>query len=330
MSDLRRRDCIVLLLGGAAAAWPLAARAQQPALPVVGFLHQAEAANNAPFVADFRKGLRESGYVEGRNVMIEYRWAEGHYDRLPGLAADLVLRPVAAICAAWLPAALAVKAATAKLPIVFVVGSDPVETGLVATLNRPAGNVTGVSQFTNALISKRLELLRELVPGVRLIGVLLNSDNPNTEINTRDLQAAARAVGQQIQIVGASREQGIEPAFTALTQQKAGALFLGQDAFFHSRRVEIAILAARHGIPAIYTMREFPLAGGLISYGASEIGGSRQAGVYVGRILNGEKPADLPVVQPTKFELVINLRTARALGLDVPAKLLALADEVIE
>ena len=323
-----RRDFITLL-GGAAAAWPLAARAQQ-AMPVVGFLHQAEAANNAPFVADFRKGLRESGYVEGRNVMIEYRWAEGHYDRLPGLAADLVLRPVAAICAAWLPAALAVKAATAKLPIVFVVGSDPVETGLVATLNRPAGNVTGVSQFTNALIGKRLELLRELVPGARLIGVLLNSDNQNTEINTRDLQAAARAVGQQIQIVGASREQGIEPAFAALAQQKADALFLGPDSFFHSRRVEIAILAARHGIPAIFSTREFPLAGGLISYGANEIGASRQAGVYVGRILNGEKPADLPVVQPTKFVLVINLKTAKALGIDVPPSLLARADEVIE
>jgi putative ABC transport system substrate-binding protein len=187
-----------------------------------------------------------------------------------------------------------------------------------------------VSQFTNVLIAKRLELLRELVPGARLIGVLLNSDNPNTEINTWDLQAAARAVGQQIQIVGASREEGIEPAFAALAQQNAGALFLGPDSFFHSRRVEIAILAARHGIPAIFSTREFPLAGGLISYGANEIGASRQAGVYVGRILNGEKPADLPVVQPTKFELVINLRTARALGLDVPAKLLARADEVIE
>ena len=325
---MKRRD-FILVLGGAA-AWPLAARAQQRAMPIVGFLHQAEPANDVSFVGDFRKGLGESGYVEGRSVMIEYHWAEGHYDRLAGLAADLVRRPVAAICAAYLPAALAAKAATTKLPIVFVVGSDPVTTGLVATLNRPAGNVTGVTIFTNALIAKRLELLRELVPGARLIGVLVNSDNPNTEINTGDLRAAARAVGQEIQIVSASRGRGFEAAFTALGQQKASALLLSPDAFFFSRRVEIAILAARHGIPAIYSTREFPTAGGLISYGAGQMEVWRQAGVYVGRILKGEKPADLPVIQPSKFELVINLRTAKALGLEVPPMLLARADEVIE
>jgi putative ABC transport system substrate-binding protein len=326
---MRRREFITLI-GGAAAAWPLAAQAQGAAKPVVGFLHQAAPENFGLFVAAFRKGLGESGYIEGQNVAIEYRWAEGHYDRLPALAADLTRRPVAAICASYLPAALAAKAATTTIPIIFVIGSDPVEVGLVATLNRPAGNVTGVTQFTNALIAKRLELLRELVPGVALIGVLMNSDNPNLDINTRDLQAAARAIGQQILIVRASRERGFEAAFTALAKEKAGALFIGPDAFFQSRRVEIVILAARHAIPAISSTREFSEAGGLISYGASQIWASEQAGVYMGRILKGEKPGDLPVVQPTKFELIINRRTARTLGLDVPSTLLARADEVIE
>jgi putative tryptophan/tyrosine transport system substrate-binding protein len=326
---MRRRD-LITLLGGAAAAWPLAARAQRVAKPVVGFLHQAAAENFGSFVAAFAKGLGESGYIEGQNIAIEYRWAEGHYDRLPILAADLTRRPVAAICAAYLPAALAAKAATATIPIVFVVGSDPVEAGLVATLNRPAGNVTGVSQFTNELIAKRLELLRELVPGVALIGVLMNTDNPNVDINTRDLQAAARATGQQILIVGASSKRGFDAAFTTLAKQKAGALFISPDAFFQSRRVEIVILSAHHAIPAISSTREFAEAGGLASYGASQLWASQQAGVYMGRILKGEKPGDLPVMQPTKFELVINLRTAKTLGLEVPPTLLARADAVIE
>jgi putative tryptophan/tyrosine transport system substrate-binding protein len=282
------------------------------------------------FVSAFAKGLGESGYTDGHNVTIEYRWAEGHYDRLPALVADLTRRPVAAICAAYLPAALAAKAATTTIPIVFVIGSDPVEVGLVATLGRPGGNVTGVTQFTNALIAKRLELLRELVPGVALVGVLMNTDNPNVEINTRDLQLAAHTIGQQILIVGASREHGFDAAFTALAKQKAGALFISPDAFFQSRRVEIAILAARHAIPAISSTREFAESGGLISYGASQIWASEQAGVYMGRIVKGEKASDLPVVQPTKFELVINRRTAKTLGLDVPTTLLARADEVIE
>jgi putative tryptophan/tyrosine transport system substrate-binding protein len=286
--------------------------------------------NFGSFVSAFAKGLGESGYTDGHNVTIEYRWAEGHYDRLPALVADLTRRPVAAICAAYLPAALAAKAATTTIPIVFVIGSDPVEVGLVATLSRPGGNVTGVTQFTNALIAKRLELLRELVPGVALVGVLMNTDNPNVEINTRDLQLAAHTIGQQILIVGASREHGFDAAFTALAKQKAGALFISPDAFFQSRRVEIAILAARHAIPAISSTREFAESGGLISYGASQIWASEQAGVYMGRIVKGEKASDLPVVQPTKFELVINRRTAKTLGLDVPTTLLARADEVIE
>ena len=326
---MKRREFIALV-GGAAAAWPFAARAQRVAKPIVGFLHQAAPENFGSFVSAFAKGLGESGYTDGHNVTIEYRWAEGHYDRLPALVADLTRRPVAAICAAYLPAALAAKAATTTIPIVFVIGSDPVEVGLVATLSRPGGNVTGVTQFTNALIAKRLELLRELVPGVALVGVLMNTDNPNVEINTRDLQLAAHTIGQQILIVGASREHGFDAAFTALAKQKAGALFIGPDAFFQSRRVEIAILAARHAIPAISSMREFAESGGLISYGASQIWASEQAGVYMGRIVKGEKPSDLPVVQPTKFELVINRRTAKTLGLDVPTTLLARADEVIE
>jgi putative tryptophan/tyrosine transport system substrate-binding protein len=326
---VKRREFIALV-GGAAAAWPFAARAQRVAKPIVGFLHQAAPENFGSFVSAFAKGLGESGYTDGHNVTIEYRWAEGHYDRLPALVADLTRRPVAAICAAYLPAALAAKAATTTIPIVFVIGSDPVEVGLVATLSRPGGNVTGVTQFTNALIAKRLELLRELVPGVALVGVLMNTDNPNVEINTRDLQLAAHTIGQQILIVGASREHGFDAAFTALAKQKAGALFISPDAFFQSRRVEIAILAARHAIPAISSTREFAESGGLISYGASQIWASEQAGVYMGRIVKGEKASDLPVVQPIKFELVINRRTAKTLGLDVPTTLLARADEVIE
>jgi putative tryptophan/tyrosine transport system substrate-binding protein len=328
-SHIERRKFLATL-GGAAATWPLAARGQQPARPTIGFLHQASRENYGPFVAAFRKGLAEFGYVEGHSIAIEYRWAEGHYDRLPGMAADLVRKPVAALCAAYYPAALAAKAATTNIPVVFVVGSDPIDGGLVATLNRPGGNLTGVSQFTNALIAKRLELLRELVPGTALIGVLMYTDNPNAEINTREVQAAARTLGQQILIVGVDSGRGFDPAFTTLAQQKAGALLISPDAFFQSRRDEIIRLAARQGIPTIYGGRENSDAGGLISYGASQTGVSHQAGVYMGRILRGERPGDLPVMQPTTFELVINLKTAKALGIDVPPTLLARADEVIE
>ena len=323
-----RRQLITLLSG--AAAWPLAARTQQPARPTIGFLHQASPENYGSFVAAFRKGLAEFGYVEGQSIAIEYRWAEGHYDRLPGMAAELVRTPVVALCAAYYPAALAAKAATTSIPVVFIVGSDPIDGGLVATLNRPRGNLTGMSQFTNALIAKRLELLRELVPGTALIGVLMYTDNPNTEINTRDVQAAARAVGQQILIVGVDSGRDFNSAFTTLAQEKAGALLISPDAYFQSRRDEIIHLAARHGIPAIYGGRENSDAGGLISYGASQMGVSHQAGVYMGRILRGERPEDLPVMQPTTFELVINLKTAKTLGLTVPPTLLARADEVIE
>jgi ABC-type uncharacterized transport system substrate-binding protein len=328
MFGMRRREFMALL--GGAAAWPLAAQAQHAPKLVVGFLHQAAPNNYSSFVAAFQEGLEETGYVADRNVVIEYHWAEGHYDRLPRLAADLVRRRVAAIGAAYLPAALAAKAATATIPIVFIVGSDPIETGLVATLNRPAGNVTGVTQFTNALIAKRLELLRELVPGAALIGALMNTDNPNAEINTRDLRAAARAVGQQIVIVGVGGKHGFDVAFTRLVQSGVGALFISPDAFFQSRLHEIIALAALHAIPAIYGGRDSSAAGGLISYGANQAAVVQQAGVYMGRILKGEKPSDLPVLQPTKFELVINLKTAKALGLDIPPTLLARADDVIE
>jgi putative ABC transport system substrate-binding protein len=326
---MKRREFITLL-GGAAAAWPLAAPAQQATRPTVGFLHQASPENYGPFVTAFRKGLAESGYLEGQSIEIEYRWAEGHYDRLASMAADLVRKPVVALCAAYYPAALAAKAATTTIPIVFVVGSDPIDGGLVATLNRPGGNLTGVAQLTNALIAKRLELLRELVPGVALIGVLMYTDNPNTEINTRDVQAAARTVGQQILIVGVDSGRGFGPAFAMLAQQRAGALLISPDAYFQSRRDEIIGFAARHGIPTIYGGRENSEAGGLISYGASQTAVSHQAGLYMGRILKGERPGNLPVMQPTTFELVINLKTARTLGVTVPPTLLATADEVIE
>jgi putative tryptophan/tyrosine transport system substrate-binding protein len=325
---MKRREFITLV--GSAAAWPLAAGAEPMARPVVGFLHQASSKHYAAFVTAFQHGLAELGYIEDQNYTIEYRWAEGHYDRLSDLATELARRPVAAMCAAYLPAALAAKSATATIPIVFIVGSDPVEAGLVGTLNRPGGNVTGVAQFTNALIAKRLELLRELVPRVELIGVLINTDNPNTEINTRDVRAAARALGQQILIVGVGVQRGFNAAFTTLVQHGIGALFISPDAYFQSRRDEIITLAARHAIPTIYGGRENSDAGGLISYGASQTGVSHQAGIYMGRILKGDKAGDLPIVQPTKFELVINLKTAKALGLEVPPTLLVRADEVIE
>jgi putative tryptophan/tyrosine transport system substrate-binding protein len=326
---MRRREFITLA-GSAAAAWPLAARAQQPAMPVIGFLNAGARDVFAPRLGAFAKGLGENGYVEGRNIAIDYRWGDGQFDRLPALAADLVRRNATVIAAFGPAAALAAKAATSTIPIVIVSGSDPVQAGLVASLNRPGGNVTGIFLLLIGFEGKRLGLLRDLVPQAALIGTLINPRSPDAQAQLSALQAAAGAVGQQIVVVEAGSEDEIDPAFAALVQGGAAALILASDIFFNTHRERIVALAARHRLPAIYDLREFAAAGGLMSYGTNVLDAYYQNGVYVGRILKGAKASDLPVTQSAKFEFVINLKAAKALGLEFHPQLLATADEVID
>jgi len=330
IAAMKRREFITLL-GGAAAAWPLAARAQQSGpMPVIGYFSTHSREYDGPRLAALRRSLSEAGYVEGTNVAIEYRWTEGNYDRLAAQAAEFARHRVAVIFASSLPAALAAKAATTTIPIVFVMGADPVKLGVVASLNQPGGNVTGVTQFYGALGGKRLELIRELVPAASMIAVLTNPRNPNSEDHLSDVRAAAQAMGQRILVFPVSAASEIAPAFAGLLSQGANALLVADDSFFSTRRDQIVAQAASRAMPAIYYTREFAEAGGLISYGSNPIANYIQAGAYVARILKGMAPADLPVQQPTKFELVINLKTAKALRIEVPPTLLARADEVIE
>jgi len=324
-----QRRAFITLLGGAAAAWPLTARAQQAATPVVGFLHMTSLETDR--LRAFRQGLKDTGYVEGENVAIEYRWAENRIDRLPELAAELVRRRVAVIAAFGGPApALAAKAATTTVPIVFAVGEDPVRLGLVASLARPGGNLTGINFFNAEVTAKRLELLRELVPAATRVAVLVDPTGSDAEASLRDVEAAARAIGLQIQVLNASTSHEVNAAFTTFVRERPDAIFVVGGPFIFSRRVQLAILAGRHTVPASYSARQFVEAGGLISYGTDVTDAYRQVGGYAGRILKGTKPADLPVVQASKFELVINLQTAWMLGITVPPTLLARADEVIE
>jgi putative tryptophan/tyrosine transport system substrate-binding protein len=326
-----QRRKFITLLGGAAAAWPLAARAQQPEVPVVGWLNARSPDDAAHLVVAFRRGLGEAGFIEGQNVMIEYRWALGQYDRLPAMAAEFVRRPVTVIASAGgEPAALAAKAATSTIPIVFIIGGDPVKQGLAASFNRPGGNSTGISVLTNTLEPKRLGLLRELVPRAETIGVLLNPNFPPFESQLRDVHEAAHAINLQIHVLRASTDREIDAAFETVAQRRIPALSVAADPFFDTRRDKLVVLAVRHAVPTMYHFREFAAAGGLVSYGFDNSDAYRLLGVYTGRMLKGAKPADLPVLQPTKFELVINLKTARALGLEVPPNLTARADEVIE
>jgi putative ABC transport system substrate-binding protein len=329
--ELRRREFITLF-GGTAVTWPLTARAQQPTMPVIGFLSGRSPTDSAATVAAFHRGLSEIGFSEGRNVEIDFRWALGHYEQLPALVADLIRRKPSVIVATGggITSARAAKAATTTIPIVFVAGTDPVASGLVVSLNNPAGNLTGVSFLIGALMAKKVELLHELVPKTATIGVLVNPNFPDTDIQLRDAQAATQALGRKLVIVTAGTDGELGTAFATLVQQGGGALVVAADPFLNSRAEQLAALAARHAIPAMHTGREHAVAGGLMSYGTSITDAHRQAGIYAGRILKGAKPGELPVVQPVKFELVINLKTAKALGLDVPPTLLVRADEVID
>jgi putative tryptophan/tyrosine transport system substrate-binding protein len=329
MPDMRRREFITLI-GGAAAAWPLAARAQQKAMPVVGYLSSLGQAVSVQFDDAFRRGLSQMGYVEGQNVSIEYRWITDSYDPLPAMAADLVQRQVAVICALRPPAVLAAKAATASIPIVFVTGADPIKFGFVASFNRPGGNISGIWIVSTVLAEKRLQLLHDLVPKAELFALLVNPRSPVAEPQARDAQAAAQALGLKLRVVSAVTENDIDQTFATLVQGRVDALFVSADPFFYTRREHLVALAARHAIPTLYEIREYVEVGGLMSYGTTFRDGYHRGGIYVGRILKGVKPAELPVEQINKLELVFNGKTAKALGLDIPPQLLALADEVIE
>jgi ABC-type uncharacterized transport system substrate-binding protein len=326
---VKRREFITLL--GGAAAWPAAASAQQSAMPVIGILASVSPAPYASYIAAVKEGLRQTGYVEGRNVAIEYRWAEGQYDRLPQQAIELVDRGIAVIVlVGGGPTTAAAKAATATIPIVFVTGEDPVKSGAVASLNRPGGNATGVSLLTVAMEAKRLQLLHELMPNAAVVAIIVNPNNPQADEQLQELQAAARTLGVQVEAFKAGTPSEIDAAFAKLVERRASALHIAADAFFNTRREQFVVLSARHALPAIFHFREFAAAGGLMSYGPSLTDAYRQEGIYVGRILKGEKPAEMPVQQAVKIELVINMQTARALGLTVPLPLLGRADEVIE
>ena len=325
-----RRRHFITLVGGAAAGWPLAARAQQAAMPVIGFLHGASSEGYKPMVASFNQGLKEAGYVDGQNVAIEFRWAEGHFDRLPAMAADLVRRQVAVIVAGGTPAAFAAKAATSIIPTVILVGSDPVQLGFVGSLNRPEGNVTGLAILTVELEAKKLELLHELLPAATAIALLVNPANVLSQSETKDVEDAARSLGVRLHILNASTESQIDAAFAGLAELRAAALMVSVDTFLNNSRGQIVALAARYAVPAVYGVRDFVNAGGLMSYGTDLVDVYRQQGIYAGKILKGAKPTDLPIQQVTRVALVINLKTAKTLGLTFPTTLLGRADEVIE